>query len=876
MKVYHFVLLGARATGKTTYLASLYAEEPTISANDLQTVSYLKEEWAALVQGRVHPTPFSLYELLFLYRKEDTKITFTIDDYDGYFAESLGSTLITNVQHHGSAEYETLKRKIVTSDGLLFFFPYETELHIEGAQNFRTEINTYIQLINDFYPDCTTLPIPVVLAVTKWDRSPHYGAADERDHAIAYLESIEVFRQAKHKIDNFFPNVHVVPMACFHPETCMVPGSPPSRSSCPYNLTKPFDIFLEAIFHRIEDQIAVLQNHIPHTTPRLYTYLCELDSTLYRYRGGNLDRLRDQVETDYVEIVINLLAHAHSPRARKDIFTTHNILFERCHSPDLKDHLTRLRAMAKRKDVRDRWRISMIRMAIVTLMGMMTYATFWLKDEATAFIQVIDHSIDQPIMNRLVLAEAYLNDYPPHSRMNLFLSFIRDLPARHTQVEQLHSSLYGSLETTLSEQLSNLQTISSQSSLTIEQRSELDRLAQTARQFPHWPIAQNIDDVIERVAQEQHTLKEIEAFFIEIESLLNNQSQDIDRLQNVLNRVIALSQRQDAVIRQRMSRLALFQSQLEQHLHTVKQTRLEQQRLQAMRQAQAMLDASISDRLTLESALALLEPFAEDSRVIALQHRLTQRIAELRREERFDDLYRQLLQSHTIEELSTQIVVTWPDSGFTDIHRLRLQTLLDGKISSFEFRLIASLTDHVLTFQDLAELEATLEMLDRLVIEIPIIDYRYVRHSDVHQQQIDQAKQTVTRYRQALDQGVIIRQISLTIDDQTNPLGLNCPIRGNSEGQLEIMNITLDQERAVCEYHTHSQIMNWTTELRLGLGDHLIELRELDSFLAGEDDILRATITLAPEDLLRLINGDLVSQTLPGNYELSFLTKAQE
>ena len=286
-----YALLGARNSGKTTYLTLLYAQEPSISANNPQTVFYLKDEVSFLEKRRPHPTRMTLQNLLFLYHNHTIKLAFSIQDYDGYFAESLSMPADDN------PDKERLKQSVKQAQGLLFLFPYESDFHPQALDNFRHEINTYIHIVNDLYPEHASLPTPVVIAVTKWDRSPYFGAANEHDHAVAYLDSIPLFHHAKKQIERFFASVKVIPTACFRPNSCEL---------APYNLTEAFDFFIDTATETWLNRLQSVKNN----PPALYRLLYEIDASPYRSRLATalpLESLLAETETAYYHYLIDLL-----------------------------------------------------------------------------------------------------------------------------------------------------------------------------------------------------------------------------------------------------------------------------------------------------------------------------------------------------------------------------------------------------------------------------------------------------------------------------------------------------------------------------------------------------------------------------------------
>ena len=213
----NFVLIGAKSTGKTVYLVSLYSGIPNIRAKDENTISYLKPLAKKLEKGKLpEATSAGLQELYFNYTDEKFNLVFQIDDYDGRF---------TQVYHEekNSDYIRKLGDYIRNAKGIIFFIPYEEELDHDKFFDFKTEIDMFIEEASSKYKDRTKIPIPAVIAITKWDKSPYFKAENEYEKAIEYLEFNKIFKSIKEKIESHFEKVKVIPISSFEKYNLIVP-----------------------------------------------------------------------------------------------------------------------------------------------------------------------------------------------------------------------------------------------------------------------------------------------------------------------------------------------------------------------------------------------------------------------------------------------------------------------------------------------------------------------------------------------------------------------------------------------------------------------------------------------------------------------------
>jgi len=289
MGTINFVLIGARNTGKTCYLAVMARHCPGITSAQDDTTHYLKTQASLLDKGELPAaTASSFRELQFQYVGNGRKVNFSIDDYDGSFIESLSRDLTED-----DSSRDALKRRIEECEGLMFFMPYEDDHDEKKLADFEDEFSTIVQLIEDATGGrYAILPVPVCICVTKWDRSQYYQAVDEDAHALEYINSIAPYQRTLAKLKTLFEDVHVFPISSFGSS---VDGRLPIKGKvAPYHLESPIDYCLNRLFPRYEKKISELQETSDDLG--LLDYLYELYDDLQHHKGGEYCQLYDALE----------------------------------------------------------------------------------------------------------------------------------------------------------------------------------------------------------------------------------------------------------------------------------------------------------------------------------------------------------------------------------------------------------------------------------------------------------------------------------------------------------------------------------------------------------------------------------------------------
>jgi hypothetical protein len=278
----NFVLVGARATGKTVYLTSLYLNTKTITAQDKKTIDYLKPMADMLNKGEEpSATAGNLHELMFNYKDEKFSSSIQIDDVDGHFIETL-----SDGDEHTQRERNKLKKNLELSEGIIFFFPYQKIFKEESIEKFNYQVDTIISILKKIHHNKSSLPIPAVIGVSKWDESPDYQNEYEVERASEYIENKKFLRLAKEKIESHFSKLKIIPLSAIGKDI---------NDIKPYNLEKPIEFFLKETYTNWINEIDKLKEN----KEELFIFLSKIHFDIKLYENGKYDVLYKELENEY-------------------------------------------------------------------------------------------------------------------------------------------------------------------------------------------------------------------------------------------------------------------------------------------------------------------------------------------------------------------------------------------------------------------------------------------------------------------------------------------------------------------------------------------------------------------------------------------------
>ena len=248
-------------------------------------------------------------------------INFEIDDYDGYFTETISSKRdLTEEEKKDKKDKKdelekTLKNDSLTdeerkqlknkfteidkelmaveskqardkllesvekAEGIFFFIPYEED--DSRLKNFVNEVGEFIKLAQ--FKSTAKSPLPASIVITKWDTSSHLGRNDEKEKAKEYIEGNPYISKAFNLINNYFSNVEIIPV-----------------SVCKnYNLSAPIDYSLEVIFKRWYNKVLSYKKEKKHK--KLLTFLSKRYNDIRHNKKFDFVKEYDEIQKLYIK-----------------------------------------------------------------------------------------------------------------------------------------------------------------------------------------------------------------------------------------------------------------------------------------------------------------------------------------------------------------------------------------------------------------------------------------------------------------------------------------------------------------------------------------------------------------------------------------------
>lgn len=277
------VLLGAKSSGKTIYLSTLWGEG-LLTSVDNDTTIYLKNTWNYIQKNKkAEATSKGKPEKLSFGYKQNEKIgrvNFFIKDYDGNFTETISKT-DDNAQDNKKELLESVK----ISQGCIFFFPYEDEQ--DRFQNFAQELDAFINEAQ--FNSCNKSPIPANIVITKWDESEYFNHADEIEKAEVYIKNNEHLKRAAKLIKDNFENTKITPISSF--------GN--------YNLLNPINFSFETTFKQWYNTAENYKKN--KENKKLITYLSKRYEHTKFTKIFDFNKLYNEAQEVFIEDVKNEL-----------------------------------------------------------------------------------------------------------------------------------------------------------------------------------------------------------------------------------------------------------------------------------------------------------------------------------------------------------------------------------------------------------------------------------------------------------------------------------------------------------------------------------------------------------------------------------------
>jgi len=527
----NFVLIGGKHTGKTVYLSTLFGAEKSIVSANTTTKEYLQSNWKYIKNGETPAaTSGRLIYLNLLYKTNKYNLTFRIDDYDGYLAETLSVD-----DEHTQKDREELKENIENAEGLLFFFPYGKDFDQESLENFSHEINTFILLLKEVWEDKPDIPIPVAIAVTKWDNSPHYKKPDEKQKITEYIESIEPYKVAKDQINAYFSSVKEFPLSSFGFSNDGV--NPVKGNIHPYNLIAPIDYFLENFFITTARCFTKLKTE--NNYPELFRTLFMWYNHIKFYDNEKYKKLFNEVQQSYSDEILLKLDSVQTISERKKIIDDNAFFINNMDDEKAQKMIYNKLSEVKGERTKKQFKISLTIVLFILIVGYLggMYQSYNNEKNLLTKIKVTDKSSYGELLN---LCEQYLKEFRSST---LFIPYTID--EHRISVEKILAVTKSSLRDTLQTRFNSLNDVD----LTEKNLRLIKRLRDEANHFPDLNITKSINSFANNFEDKFNAIKDQKQIKLETfataKRLIADPDADVNELTDTLEAVNLLSDQKD-------------------------------------------------------------------------------------------------------------------------------------------------------------------------------------------------------------------------------------------------------------------------------------------------------------------------------------------
>lgn len=280
------VVIGPKHVGKTVYLTAL-ANCPGVILSDPDTLEVIKLHWNALQAGaQPDATSGTIADLHFSFNCQTDLQTFNMDftvpDYDGHFAETLS-------QYKDSPDIQRLRDNIKNADGFIVFMPLEDEDQ-NAIEEMRHEIGSFINIVREVYDEEAKIPVPLIIAVNKWDKSADFKDANEENAALEYIQSQPTYALLYERLCGYFAHVSVIPLSAYgHPSP---DGKPVPGAINPYRVTDPIVEIISVYLDNLSQTARSLE--AAQDWPLLARVLLNSKKLWQRLSGENYGKLLDE------------------------------------------------------------------------------------------------------------------------------------------------------------------------------------------------------------------------------------------------------------------------------------------------------------------------------------------------------------------------------------------------------------------------------------------------------------------------------------------------------------------------------------------------------------------------------------------------------
>ena len=237
--VWRLGIHGARSTGKTCYLASLYGfrapgDGAGISFVDDPTIDYLAEKWEYLSQGKkLPPTAGTPSELRCQFKAERRVWEVLMHDYPGELVERKGASEVP--------ELRVQTREWLKACNAILFFLDVTDPE-DAVRERLNELDLILAELHKLSADGNSIARPLALILTKWDTRPSFkidlaNPTVESQEARRFMRESPVFGQFYGALEQSGDRLEIFPISAFG--THRDGNLPPPGGPKPFNIHTP-------------------------------------------------------------------------------------------------------------------------------------------------------------------------------------------------------------------------------------------------------------------------------------------------------------------------------------------------------------------------------------------------------------------------------------------------------------------------------------------------------------------------------------------------------------------------------------------------------------------------------------------------------------
>ena len=812
LEVLNLILVGAKHSGKTVYLSTLFGADRSIAANSKETEEYLTHKWNDLQEGKIPaPTPTGFIYLDFAYETEVYNVKFRINDYGGQLAESI------SVQGKDTQrQRDELKRAIEGAEGVLFFFPYEKKLDKDAAENFKYEVDTFIDLMREIYPDLAGISIPVAIVVTKWDESSHCGRSKEEEKALQYIRSTEPYRAAKDKLTECFREVKVFPVSSFGVSGH---GGHPSEGGIePYNITSTLNFFLEEFFAVVAKRCDAFKR-IGNLSV-LFKFLHQRFDHIKSYNDGEYQKLLEEVEQQYGDKLLSELDQASCVKETNDIVKNNSYFIENVENEEMKrafaDKLLKAKLQKKRK------LFTSVVILIFGLVGLGYAVGIYLVSHGEKnLIRRIERSTDSTPKEILAMTRKYLSSYRSGT---LLIPY--NIDDRRKIVEGIDAQAKRDIEAWLWDRFHYMEGLQPNA----ENLQKVRILLDDARLYPEFKGTSKIEDFSKKFARRfaliQKKNQKRQKNMARARVLMESAESDEQSLKDVLRGLSTLEGDDETCD---------MIERLTKKLRSIEARKKKETRINALTKARTLCESSKPDEDDIKKTLMILKKLGGDGQTRKLTKRLTRKLHSVQGQNAFIKI-KNLLEHLNADAGATKIdsLVTKSWNGyFTREHRDTLKRIVDEKLSDKDRRDIGSLAGKYETLAQIKKHKDIVRRIKENEITIHRLDkYHYVRPPELSQR-FEKVMAALSACEDAL-RGIKVRVEFIAQRLDNEPLGFRCEGWAKEKDiilRLDDKEFHYKHDNSNCSSDTKGrQGMKWQKPLTIKQKKYRVVAQEWDPF----------------------------------------------